>query len=178
MRWDVLMEKHWDVEFKWKALATTAIWYVKVIFFFSILFYFILFSLGLYLDFFVYNCTFLIYFNCFYNLFFRSCGGWSNGGQIAGEIHRPGKSFLRAVIIVMLLTLCFSLFPIAAAICALPGKYSLLSPLSFSFSSSHSFFSLGVHNWTQFKVGDWAKVAGIHFFFNIILFLFCIQLFT
>eukprot|EP00026_Physarum_polycephalum_P006999 Phypoly_transcript_07052.p1 GENE.Phypoly_transcript_07052~~Phypoly_transcript_07052.p1 ORF type:complete len:315 (+),score=29.17 Phypoly_transcript_07052:729-1673(+) len=66
-----------------------------------------------------------------------SCGGWTNGGLIAGEIHRPGKSFMRAVMIVMALTLIFSLFPIAAAICVLPGT----------------------DNWTHFTVGYWAKVA-------------------
>lgn len=42
--------------------------------------------------------------------------------MIAGEIRKPGKSFLRAVTIVMVLTLLFSLFPLATAICALPGR--------------------------------------------------------
>lgn len=66
-----------------------------------------------------------------------SCGGWTNGGMIAGEIHRPGKSFFRAVFIVLTLTLVFSLFPIATAICALPGE----------------------DNWKNFTVGYWAEVA-------------------
>lgn len=66
-----------------------------------------------------------------------SCGGWTNGGQIAGEIHRPGKSFLRAVIIVMILTLAFSLFPLAVAICDKPD----------------------LAHWKKFEVGYWVTVA-------------------
>jgi len=92
MSWRVLTIRHWDADFNWRALATTAIW---------------------------------------------SCGGWTNGGQLAGEIHRPGKTFLRAVVIVMILTLCFSLFPLAVAICVRPT----------------------IDEWKQFKVGYWVHVA-------------------
>ncbi len=50
----------------------------------------------------------------------RSCGGWTNGGQIAGEIHNPRKSFNVAILIVMGLTLTFSILPLAIAYCANP----------------------------------------------------------
>eukprot|EP00026_Physarum_polycephalum_P006456 Phypoly_transcript_06499.p1 GENE.Phypoly_transcript_06499~~Phypoly_transcript_06499.p1 ORF type:complete len:524 (+),score=25.33 Phypoly_transcript_06499:208-1779(+) len=46
-----------------------------------------------------------------------SCGGWTNGGQIAGEIHNPRKSFNFAILIVMALTLTFSLLPLSVAAC-------------------------------------------------------------
>ena len=49
---------------------------------------------------------------------YRSCGGWTNGGQIAGEIHNPRKSFNFAIMIVMVLTLAFSLLPLSIAACA------------------------------------------------------------
>lgn len=48
-------------------------------------------------------------------LCFRSCGGWTSAGQIAGEIRNPKKSFNVAVFLVLFLTLFFSLLPLAIA---------------------------------------------------------------
>lgn len=66
-----------------------------------------------------------------------SCGGWTNGGQIAGEIHNPRKSFNFAILIVMGLTLTFSLIPLSIAICVTPT----------------------VDAWKQFSIGSWVRTA-------------------
>jgi len=66
-----------------------------------------------------------------------SCGGWTNAGQLAGEIANPKRSFNIATFLVLFLTLSFSLLPLAIA--------------------------MGVHPnqqwWGQFIVGYWVKVA-------------------
>lgn len=66
-----------------------------------------------------------------------SCGGWTNGGQIAGEIANPRKSFSIAVLLVLCLTLAFSLLPLAIAYGVQPDQA----------------------HWTQFSVGSWVRVA-------------------
>ena len=64
---------------------------------------------------------------------YRSCGGWTNGGQIAGEIHNPRRSFNFAILIVMALTLTFSLLPLSVAACAYKDNLNNVSILSISY---------------------------------------------
>lgn len=66
-----------------------------------------------------------------------SCGGWTNAGQLAGEIANPRKSFSIATTLVFFLTLMFSLLPLAVAMGVDPNQQA----------------------WEKFKVGYWVVVA-------------------
>jgi len=78
-----------------------------------------------------------IYWNKLVTAAVWSCGGWTNGGQLAGEIANPKRSFNIAILIVLALTLCFSLLPLAIAMGVDPT----------------------IAAWKAFNVGAWVDVA-------------------
>jgi len=66
-----------------------------------------------------------------------SCGGYTTMGQLASDIYNPQRSFPLAIIAVVVLTLFFSILPLATAICVEPNQGA----------------------WMTFGVGKWAQIA-------------------